>query len=213
MRPLNLVLSIPDGYRRPKIKKWFDELNVPFEFFDGIRLQTRKDLMAVAADLDIQVDDRAMTISRGNLGAILAWLRLLRHVASMPDPYVVVFEDDCEPLNEHVARVFLSSPLDFAREFNLLGKEMIFVHAHVVITSFGTQAQLISPAAARKIWDQRQFVFDEVVADRHLLDLLIIKNILPNKVDWVISPCAVFAQREPLDQGERCKYGKELLEP
>lgn len=195
------VLSIPNSYRRRIISEWLNRLNIPFEWIDGILLNTRSDVMYYIEKFKLNCTYDFMKTPKGNLGANIAWLNALDIISRQNIDYALFLEDDCVPMNEYLLKRFMRNPKHWIDSAET--KDFIFLHPYFK-HGFGTHAQLITPNCAKQIVSKSQLIFDQVVQHERIIDTLIIENIVG--IQWSGARTPLFHQTEPLNDetvGER----------
>jgi len=142
--PTCFVVSLPDSMnRRERMSSMLAEINLTCQFWDGVRIQSESDVIRYKQQLGITSDVINPRLSNGQRGCMFAFLTLLQHIASLSIPdntYFLILEDD----------IIYTTKQDYSqldwRKYEVA--EYVLIHVN---KGYGTQAQLVSAGAARKL--------------------------------------------------------------
>lgn len=160
-----IVISLKRSVdRRAAMQSHLDEMNVPFDFFDGIDGSTMSQADRAALDIRPVVKKYGRGLTEGEIGLCAGYLQVLKTIADGPDPFVCVLEDDARLAPQAVqvmSKTFLSSlpPFDLMmlygwpkKEKELLAVPISAVGELCVYAPYkcagGTVGQIISKAGA-----------------------------------------------------------------
>jgi GR25 family glycosyltransferase involved in LPS biosynthesis len=171
-QPPCFVISLPGSKRREFINNEFKKIpELKYEFFDGIKITNKEELINELAKYDYTLDPSIVfdeNTKWGNFGLNMAHLRLLKYIVDNNIQMCIYFEDDIE-LNPEGIRKFLNNPKEFIKPYENF--DWIFTHSYKE-KSFGCQCQIITLKCAQNFLKEKDKYLDRTFSMTNVYNMI-----------------------------------------
>jgi hypothetical protein len=174
-----LVISLPGSKRREEITKKINNVDLKFEFIDGVKVSNIEELQPIFIDFDLQDINPipAKNIEWGTVGCGLAYLRVVKYIIDNNIDHCLILEDDVSFIDSGIKN-FKKNPEKYMNQCSWL-----MVHKQIITHNFGTTGQIVNINGAKKIWSNRKKLI-EALMDNTGIDTAIIETEKFNIVDY-----------------------------
>ena len=192
--------------RREEASKYFEQVGLKAEFFDGIHGESFG-LKSTIPNYNI-LDGREYFITPGAVGCLLSHLTLWNILQHQPEDEFLIVEDDiqlCEGFFEQFAKFKLDLPIDWEIAYvgYILPKESMDVATHVnepavIVKPMCTHAYLVKKSALKILIETNQIAWNP-------LDMQIVERSL-SKLKYYATKTPLITQRSVLNIKDETWY-------